>query len=270
MNRIVVIYHDNDSNEMNVVKMMSGFASFADTIYVATPTPNEKFNSKIGNATISNVYWPSDADNQPKRKNWIRQFIKGINFTGFLHIVEDTVEILDLTPFIDDIEHTMTVLDYDVWTSTCSDPCNYVYDKFNPRLAIKLDTPELMTFGIPTIYFTSHSNTCWEIFNYAKISDNMLTFDERFSVAMFYIIEYFARRRNNKKPGELYYMNQYMTIDSERNAYRHNNVDDKKDLSDVIKAEDPIFKEMNINFMPDNNIDMILEDIYAKLRSKLI
>ena len=97
---------------------------------------------------------------------------------------------------------------------------------------------------------------------------------------MYYIIEFLARRRNTKDVGSLYYMNQYITVDSELGTYRlQKKADDekltqeqlqakiKKDQEDMIK-ENEIFQNMKINIEPDNSVDTILEDLYKKLKSK--
>lgn len=126
-----------------------------------------------------------------------------------LHVLEDTTCIMSSPKqFIDDIEHAMDVLDYDVWLSTTCDPCNYVYKKFNPRLSVAMDRAELFKLGLGTqILLTSHSNLQWVVYNFAKAPDDLLRFDERFTVPMYYIIEFLARRRNTKQDGQLYFMN---------------------------------------------------------------
>ena len=41
-------------------------------------------------------------------------------------------------------------------------------------------------------------------------------------------------------------------------------------MQKVMKDEDAIFKSLNVNYAPDNNIDKILEMTYEKLKSKVI
>ena len=91
----------------------------------------------------------------------------------------------------------MDVLDYSVHFSTVTDPCNYIFKKFNPRLTIDVDDENAKTrLGLPDrISFTSHSNICWTIFDLNKLGDDVPKFDEKFTVAMYVIIEYLARRR---------------------------------------------------------------------------
>ena len=91
----------------------------------------------------------------------------------------------------------MDVLDYNVHFSTVTDSCNYVFKKFNPRLTLDIDDENAKTrLGLPDrISFTSHSNICWTIFNFSKLEDDIPKFDEKFTIAMYVIIEYLARRR---------------------------------------------------------------------------
>lgn len=99
------------------------------------------------------------------------------------------------------------MLDYSIYFSTATDPCNYVFSKFCPRLVVHIDEPSIQnSLKLPDVLsFTSHSNTAWTIYDYSATSE-MQKYDERFSIAMFMIIEYLARRKhsNNKS---LYFMN---------------------------------------------------------------
>ena len=82
---------------------------------------------------------------------------------------------------------------------------------------------------------------------------------------MFWIIEFLARRRNTKSQGQLFYMNQYLTIDSELGTFEQIAIDNN--LSEkTMKEEDAKFKKKKIDFAPDNNIDIILEETYSKLK----
>lgn len=124
-------------------------------------------------------------------------------------MLEDSTELLKIpTGFICDIEHTMDVLDYHVWFSTVCDNCNYLYAKYNPRLAVVMDKVEYLPLGLGNkLLFTSHSNTQWIVYDFAKVPDDLLKFDEDFTIAMYYIIEYLARRRNTKAKNSVYFMN---------------------------------------------------------------
>jgi hypothetical protein len=83
---------------------------------------------------------------------------------------------------------------------------------------------------------------------------------------MYIIIEFLARRRNTKTDNQLFYMNQYFTVESEYQAFKE--ISSHKDNSidaNKMKEEDQIFKSRNIIFNPDNNIDKMLEDLYNVL-----
>lgn len=220
---------------------------------------------------IQLVKMPINIDTTVKSKNYIIQYYKQLNHKGMLHIIEDTVEILkDPTEFINDIERLMILLDINSYLGTVTDACNRIYSKYNPRLRLINDKPEWQKLNFKDIIFCSHSNVHWMIFNLALADEQELTFNEIFSIEMFWIIEYLARRRNTH-PNSLYLMNQYVTCGSEYGVYRNcgTNSSDKTEQNEKIKYEDELFKSLNIDYHPDNNIDMLLERIAVKLTSKL-
>lgn len=63
-------------------------------------------------------------------------------------------------------------------------------------------------------------------------------------------------------------MNQYLSIKEEIGVY--GSIDDptNKISNDELKKEDAIFKSMNINYAPDNSIDIVLDALYAKILQK--
>ena len=100
----------------------------------------------------------------------------------------------------------MNVLDLNNWCGTVTDGCNYIYSKYNPRLSISIDKPEYQKLNIDKVIFCSHSNVQWLVYDLERADDNELFFNESFTVDMFWIIEYLARRRNTH-PNSLYFMN---------------------------------------------------------------
>lgn len=273
MSRIISILHVNDSmndNVKNIVKFLIDNNSTTQ-LYVFTKTPDDSFNIANGTCTCSNVSWPDTCTTIPQIRNWINNFFKTNNFNGKLHVLEDTTSILkNPNEFINEIEHTMDILDYDVWFSTVCDTCNYVYSKYNPRLNVMLDKVEYFPLGLGNkLVFTSHSNTQWIIYNFSKVPDELLKFDESFTISMFYIIEYLARRRNTKRADQLYLMNQYMTVGSELGVFKALSIEAQDDTTQKIQEEDEKFKEKNVDYRPDNDIDILLELIYAKLNAKM-
>ena len=166
----------------------------------------------------------------------------------------------------------MKVFDYPVWLSTVTDGCNYVYGKYNPRIRICADRPECAALGIHgDICFTSHSNMMWVAYDLDGIKDNdLLRVDERFTVAMYFIIEFLARRKRLCGAESVCFMNQYMTVGSEQGAFSA--VEEKhpseRPKPEIMQAEDKAFKEMNIDYSPDNSVDLVLERFWEKIKSK--
>ena len=114
------------------------------------------------------------------------------------------------------------------------------------------------------------NNQARAIFEETKADDNEMYFDEQYSVAMFYIIEFLARRKATH-PDSLYYMNQYLTVESEKGVFANKtlNQSDKQISQDILEKENKIFRSSNINTVPDNNIDQVLERVYETLKKRL-
>lgn len=214
---------------------------------------------------------PESCDNISKARNFINMSFKASRFAGHLHVLEDIIELKsDPRAFLDALEKMMTALDYDVWLDASCDPCNYVYAKFNPRLSIDLDREEVKKLGLSSkILFTSHSNTAWMCYDFSKVGDDLLKFNESFDIPMFMIIEFLARRRNTRKPDQLYRMNMYMTVPEELGVFGATQPSAGEDFKpEQMAEEDKAFKALALNFAPDNNIDELLESLWTKLKSK--
>ena len=141
---------------------------------------------------------PESKDNDSKVKNFILDFFANKNDVGFLHIIESSVKVLkDPRAFIENAERTMDALDYSIYLSTVTDPCNYLFKKFNPRLTIDIDDEDMKAkLCLPSkLSFTSHANLCWTIYDLNKTKHNPQQYEEKFSIAMYQIIEYLSRRR---------------------------------------------------------------------------
>lgn len=210
-------------------------------------------------------------DTQAKAKNYTLNYYKSNGYAGYVHLLEDSIEVLTSpTAFMSDVENMMDVLDINSYFGTITDVCNKVYNKYCPRLKTVIDKPEHQKFGLKSLLFCSHSNTQWMTFNIGKADADELHFNEDFTVAMFWIIEYLARRRNSH-PGSMYFMNQYATVESEVGVYRNKklNLSDATETPERMKKEDEQFKALNVNFQPDNNIDIVLERLLQKLNSKV-
>lgn len=272
-NRIVAILHNDSAMVENVKNIVNTMFEnkVAQQVYVFTEKPDTSFNISDNGQVCSNVNWPSECKSAPQRRNWVNKYFKTSNFTGKLHVLEDNTEILKApNTFITELENMMDVFDYDVWFSTVCDTCNFVYSKYNPRLAVMLDKVEYFKFNLgEKLLLTSHSNTQWIAYNFAKATDDQLRFDEDFTVAMFFIIEFLARRRNTKKPNQAYFMNQYLTVPSELGVFKSIPAVQPPTDNETMAKEDQLFRDKKVNYAADNDIDIVLEAIYNTLNSKL-
>ena len=272
--RTIAIEWTKENAKDNVTKLLDSFDSKDNfcrvQLFMLDSLPQFKDNEIKGN--YETIVFPKEIDSIPKRKNFILGYAKSKGFDGFLHIVEDNIVLdRDPTQYIEKIEKTMDVLDYNVHFSTVTDPCNYIFKKFNPRLTLDVDDEDVKTrLGLPDkISFTSHSNICWTIFDLNKLGDDVPKFDEKFTIAMYVIIEYLARRRAQKKEGQLYFMNQYLSISDEIGSFHQINLDGDSIDQQKMKEEDAMFKEMRVEFAPDNNLDVVLDTFYQKVKEKL-
>ena len=213
---------------------------------------------------------PDFVDNKSKRKNFVIDTIQSSSYKNIAHVIEDYISIVkDPTEFINELENAMVQLDYDIWFSTETDGCNFLFNKFVPRLEVRIDDEEVKKkLNLPfEIIFTSNSNIDWIALNFAK---EVQKFNELFSIPMYMIIEYLSRRRDNRKENQLYYMNQYMTVPAERGVFK--SVIEQNDLAEDSKqmqVENEIFQSMHVNTHPDNAIDLHLRDLHNKIQEKM-
>ena len=192
----------NDVNAVVNVALKDMMCDVGEVIVFAPASMKRPYDNPDSISEDRWVCFPDSADTSPKQKNFILDWCKGKGFIGFLHLVESCVVFNDKTKdYMDKLESTMSALDYDVHLSTASDRCNYVFNKFCPRIAIDIDDIELkFNLNLPDkICFTSHSNVTYVTYNFKALGGNALKFDERFTIGMFFIIEFLARRRATKR-----------------------------------------------------------------------
>lgn len=90
------------------------------------------------------IVFPDAVDSVPKQKNFILKWFKDRDFRGFLHLVESSIVFNSKTKsYMDKLESVMKTLDYDIHLSTVTDRCNYVFNKFSPRLSLDIDDLQL-------------------------------------------------------------------------------------------------------------------------------
>ena len=217
---------------------------------------------------------PTNLASRPIEKNFVLKHFKEADEDVWLHVIEDSIELKnDPRQFINDIERMMDIYGLNNWFGTITDGCNYIYSKYNPRLNIVIDSEVHKKLEIANAVFCSHSNVQWTVYNIQQADADELYFDERFTVDMYWIIEFLARRRN-AHPGSLYFMNQYYTCASEKGVYafkkdQPKKQDDSIDLQKRMQQEDALFKSLGVNYAPDNNVDKVLETLYVRLNSRI-
>lgn len=144
-------------------------------------------------------------ERETSRRNAVLRRYEVDGFTGILHVISDTVHIQrDPTAFMDDLGSMMREFDYPLWLSTVTDPCNYVYNRYNPRFVLLNDVQRLRDAGIKYgLAVTSHSNTAWMAYDMGALASqrDIEYFCEDFDVPMFFIVELLARRRQFRRPG---------------------------------------------------------------------
>lgn len=266
---------NNENNVENAYGIAKRLTQLGKDVIVFSQLENEKDEKDREGIKTEKV--PKDkASNDFIAKNFIISKFEESYGSGFLHIIEDAVKIeKDPNDFILAIERVMDVFDYDSWFSTVTDRCNYVFNKFNPRLEFILDDPEdpvSNKLGIPkNLMFTSHANTFWTIYHRRNSSHSIQRYSECFSISMFAIIEYLARRKASRSGNQPYFMNQYLSIREEIGTFSFIDMhqQSKANEKEIMQKEDALFKSMNVNFAPDNNIDIVLETVYQKIQEKI-
>lgn len=270
MSRRIVAIQANDANE-NTVKLINDINTYQIDCSLIV-FKNRQSNLNIGE-NIEVVDFPDDVSTISKMKNFIIKYCTNKQSDGFLHMIEHNVLLLkNPIEYINNIENTMDVFDYDIHFSTVTDGCNYLFNKFNPRVTLDIDDIEIkQKLNLPDrISFTSHSNTAWIIFNLNNLKTDVQLFDERFSIAMFAIIEYLARRKATRKPKQMYLMNQYLSISDEYQTFKYDDAEKQPAIDQKkMDEENEIFKSMKVDYSPDNNIDMVLDLFYEKLTEKI-
>lgn len=271
MNRKIAIINYQQNRFPTVFNLIGALDTYkiSDEIYLfSTHIKPETMKTQPDNVKLIPVVVEQCSRSQLKNKV-IQYFKNELNYDGFLYMFEDCVELgHDPTQFVDELENMMQVLNYPIWYSTYTDECNYVLTKYNPRVSIVMDNAEMCSkLKTKKLHFTSHANTKLVVIDLANCQDEMLYFNEAFSVPMFYIIESLARHRQLNNGKQLYFMNQYLTVDSEYALLNRINITQPEQFtSEIMEKEDKIFKQLNINIQPDNNINMILERLYSVLK----
>lgn len=144
MNRVIALQFDDDKARDNALAFIAKIVEYKvdSTLLVFRKNGLAPLGVK-DNADIE-FEFPEDIDNDSKMKNFILKKMYADGFKGFLHIVSQTI-VLHKNPnaYLDKLEHTMDVLDYSIYLSTVTDPCNYVFKKFCPRMSLDIDDEQV-------------------------------------------------------------------------------------------------------------------------------
>lgn len=269
MERQIAIVADQCTDDQVLSTLVDALMANAvcQQIIVFTKDSKPSLNKAHERTSCINVVLPLECDTEPKIRNYINKQYRDSGFKGFLHVVQwNTILNKDPNDFLLKLEDMMDKLDYNVWFNTICDPCNYVYHKYCPRTYIALDDPNYQQLKTKRIALTSHSNTQWIAYNLAKATNSNLHFDEDFTIPMYYIIEFLARRKAEAVEGQLYFMNNYFTVEEEHDVFKSFNAEQKLD-QEQLKKEDAIFASKKVNHVADNNVDLVATQFYLKLKS---
>lgn len=221
---------------------------------------------------VENRRLPHDAlVSEARVKNFITNNLLDDGTDGFVHIIDGAVEIFsDPSKFMMEIERMMTKLHIGTWLNTVTDPMNYTFRIYNPRFSIRIDDEKLKETYDKTVYFTSHANTSWIVWNIAEAKREELLFDDRFSIPMYFIVKFLSDRRKRHEPGKLSYMNLYPTIAEEQDVFRLVKLDsmipEPNQKESILELN--LFRDMKVDVNPTLDINIVMEDIIAALLKK--
>ena len=261
MRTFVIINNHTDANiQENIISKLDSETN----IIVFKPEDNKSNDEAINYLNVKIQYFPLDIiQHDTKLKNFVSKTLVDSNIGGFIHVLEDDIKIVGNTKaFLDEIEKMMSLFKLKSWFNTSCDTVNYIYQKYNPRFYIKIDDEQLMTKYDKTIAWCSNANTAWICYNMDIATYDDIKFEDIFTVPVYYIVEFLARRRNIKKVNELYYMNLYPSIQEELNVFTvDSSVSKYQQSEEQTKKENEIFISMKINHVPDSDVNAVMDDI---------
>lgn len=221
---------------------------------------------KISESFAAEAIPISDADghNRAAGLNYVVSYIKK-NFSGngsLAYTVYDCIQFLkDPTAFCSEIENMMDKLKLDVWLNTYTDSCNFVFNKFDGRVSVAINEPELKAIYDKTIIWTSHSNPNLMCLKVDEIPDSSM-FDDRFEIPMFWIIKYLCERARDKKG----FMNHYPTIADEIGVYKCVSFKSIEPTAEQMKKEDELFRSLNLDHSPNMSVEALMDFIIDRLK----
>lgn len=225
---------------------------------------------------ISVAIIPEEIKTRPQLKNYaIKYFMTETRpHSRFLHVLEDsTVIVKDPTQFINDIEYMMPLVNRNYWFSTCTDPLNYVYAKYIPRLNIRLDSPDILVKPeFETLLMTAFANTQWVVYDLDNGTVDDFLFPEQYSIPVFYILDFLAAKRaKDTMSTGLNFINMYPTVPSEYRTFsRILAADDLPVDENLAKLDQETFVAKKLDTSPTNKIDDVLYILYTILSKKTV
>lgn len=268
---VIISLNDGVNLNENIVKWLP--ADQEIVVYMRESNKDGNYHREIESYRNENKikvkFYPNELwTNWSKLKNFVSNDLIQEKTSGFVHVLENTVKI-ERNPdvFLDKIEKMMTVLGLKSWFNTSCDQCNYVYQKYNPRMCVLIDEDEAKKVYEEMIMWCSNANPLWVCYNMDVCQFEDMRFEERFRFPMYYIIEFLARRRNSKKPGQLDYMNYYPSIRDELGVFKSVKMDEVVNFSDKeIQEEGEIFqKEMKVDNHPDSSVEEVMSDMRNRI-----
>ena len=223
-----------------------------------------------GNFKEVYLFDPEFIHHESKMRNLIVEKFFTEKCKSFVHVISDALPIKNgnLDKFVPAIEEMMDKLDQVSWFSTRSDPCNYVFEKYNPKFIIGIDEKNLKNYN-KTVLFTPFANTAWTIFDFSKVTDiDAVKFNDSFRIPMFYIVEFLSRRRKYQPA----FMNCYPTVEEERWVFDPSSMfvqtlEPEKDGFERkdYEKENEIFMNLKVDFESLHQVEKVFEMICGVL-----
>ena len=205
-----------------------------------------------------------DGHNRAAGLNFIYKYLKEHFSNAYGYVICDSMQFKkDPTVFMDSIEEMISKLKLDVWFNTYTDNMNFVFTKFDGRVSVAINDPELKQKYDKTIIWTSHSNPNLSIIDLDAfvLPEDGKTFDDRFEIPMFWIIKFLCERRRDKKG----FMNYYPTISEEIGVYKCKDFKQSPITNEQMQKEDMMFKAMEIDHSPTMAVEDIMDFIIERL-----
>lgn len=131
-------------------------------------------------------------------------------------------------------------------------------------MKVVLDGDDAAAAGASELVFTSNANTTWMCFD-LDADVEKLKFSEDFTIPMYYIIEFLARRR--AASAGLDFMNMYPTVPEEQGVFKLA-ISGSQPEEALMKAEYEKFSSLGLDLAPTTIVDQVLERLYNTISQK--